>query len=115
MTLTSKHRSKIAGRIKLPQPDLKNITALSDGLPDTPILPWNHYDSWLDTEAQIHGHSNGYTNGHAPAVGNTSAQPTSEGAESENTESGDPEFDDSECSEFTEETEIAAPALEDAA
>ncbi|WP_416676330.1 hypothetical protein [Egbenema bharatensis] len=39
-------------RIKLPKPDLKNITVLTNKLPNSPILPWNHYDSpWLDDEA----------------------------------------------------------------
>ncbi|PSB22614.1 hypothetical protein C7B61_08060 [filamentous cyanobacterium CCP1] len=38
-----------AVRIKLPEPDLKNITVLTSNLPNSPILPWNHYDSpWLD-------------------------------------------------------------------
>lgn len=32
-------------RVKLPKPDLKNITALTRNLPNSPILPWNHYDS----------------------------------------------------------------------
>jgi hypothetical protein len=31
--------------IKLPKPDLKNITVLTRNLPNNPILPWNHYDS----------------------------------------------------------------------
>lgn len=38
-------------RVKLPQPDLKNITALTRNLPNSPILPWNHYDSPQQTEA----------------------------------------------------------------
>ncbi|HEY9661502.1 MAG TPA: hypothetical protein V6C65_23845 [Allocoleopsis sp.] len=32
-------------RVKLPEPDLKNITALTENLPNVPILPWNHYDN----------------------------------------------------------------------
>jgi hypothetical protein len=31
--------------LKLPKPDLQNITVLTRKLPNTPILPWNHYDS----------------------------------------------------------------------
>jgi hypothetical protein len=38
-------------RIKLPEPDLRNITVLTRKLPNNPILPWNHYDSpWLEEE-----------------------------------------------------------------
>lgn len=38
-------------RVKLPEPDLQNITVLSRKLPNLPILPWNHYDSpWLEAE-----------------------------------------------------------------
>ncbi len=38
-------------RVKLPAPDLQNITVLSRKLPNLPILPWNHYDSpWLEAE-----------------------------------------------------------------
>jgi hypothetical protein len=38
-------------RVRLPAPDRQNITVLSRRLPNSPILPWNHYDSpWLDDE-----------------------------------------------------------------
>jgi hypothetical protein len=38
--------------IRLPAPDLDNITVLTEELPNAPILPWHHYDSpWLETEA----------------------------------------------------------------
>jgi len=41
-------------RVKLPAPDLQNITVLSRKLPNRPILPWNHYDSpWLEAEAEL--------------------------------------------------------------
>lgn len=41
----------ISRRVKLPAPDLQNITVLSRKLPNLPILPWNHYDSpWLEAE-----------------------------------------------------------------
>jgi len=41
-----------ADRVVLPQPDLKNITALTRNLPNNPILPWNHYDSpWSPEES----------------------------------------------------------------
>jgi hypothetical protein len=35
-------------KIKLPDPDLDNITVLTDHLPNKPILPWNRYDSDWD-------------------------------------------------------------------
>ncbi|MBD2778695.1 hypothetical protein [Iningainema tapete] len=35
----------------LPEPNLANITVLTDKLPNTPIFPWNHYDSpWLEAQ-----------------------------------------------------------------
>lgn len=38
--------------LELPEPDPDNITVLSKKAPNTPILPWNHYDSpWDETEA----------------------------------------------------------------
>ncbi|MBW4650058.1 MAG: hypothetical protein KME06_15410 [Kastovskya adunca ATA6-11-RM4] len=37
--------------LKLPKPDPDNITVLTNTLPNTPILPWNHYDSpWHEDE-----------------------------------------------------------------
>ncbi len=37
--------------IDLPEPDADNITVLSNKLPNTPILPWNRYDSpWEPSE-----------------------------------------------------------------
>jgi hypothetical protein len=48
MTLSANNGSgqsrSVSQRIKLPQPDLRNITVLTDKLPNVPILPWNHYD-----------------------------------------------------------------------
>jgi hypothetical protein len=44
MTLSSS-QPKAEDRIKLPKPDLRNITVLTRKLPNIPILPWNHYDS----------------------------------------------------------------------
>lgn len=39
--------------LTLPEPDPDNITVLTRNLPNTPILPWNHYDSpWQDSEAE---------------------------------------------------------------
>lgn len=36
-------------KIKLPEPDLENITVLTENLPNKPILPWNRYESdWDD-------------------------------------------------------------------
>jgi len=42
-------------RIRLPEPDVKNITVLTENLPNEPVLPWHRYDSpWLarDGESQ---------------------------------------------------------------
>jgi hypothetical protein len=37
----------------LPEPDPDNIAVLTDKLPDTPILPWNRYDSpWREVEGE---------------------------------------------------------------
>lgn len=34
---------------QLPEPDLDNVTVLTDSLPNNPIIPWHHYDSpWED-------------------------------------------------------------------
>ena len=39
--------------LTLPEPDPDNITVLTRNLPNTPILPWNHYDSpWSEPEAE---------------------------------------------------------------
>ncbi|MGI0479516.1 hypothetical protein ACN4EE_01865 [Geminocystis sp. CENA526] len=35
-------------KVKLPEPDLDNITVLTENLPNKPILPWNRYDSDWD-------------------------------------------------------------------
>lgn len=46
--------------LALPEPDAENITVLTNKLPNTPILPWNHYDSpWkaLEEESQTSGDS----------------------------------------------------------
>lgn len=37
--------------VKLPDPDMENVTVLTDNLPNNPILPWNHYDSPWEEEA----------------------------------------------------------------
>lgn len=39
--------------LTLPEPDPDNITVLTRNLPNTPILPWNHYDSpWSEPESE---------------------------------------------------------------
>ncbi|MFP4253239.1 MAG: hypothetical protein ACLFQP_02360 [Halothece sp.] len=38
--------------IKLPDPDMENVTVLTDNLPNNPILPWNHYDSPWEEEPE---------------------------------------------------------------
>jgi hypothetical protein len=36
-------------RIRLPEPDVKNITVLTENLPNEPVLPWHRFDSpWLE-------------------------------------------------------------------
>lgn len=38
---------------KLPDPDLDNVTVLTDSLPNNPIIPWHHYDSpWENSEEE---------------------------------------------------------------
>lgn len=47
--------------VKLPKPDLKNITVLTRNLPNNPILPWNHYDSprlQVEAEDKVRGNCN---------------------------------------------------------
>jgi hypothetical protein len=34
-------------RLLLPEPDTTNITVLTHNLPNTPIIPWNRFDSLL--------------------------------------------------------------------
>lgn len=39
--------------LTLPEPDPDNITVLTRNLPNTPILPWSHYDSpWQEGEEE---------------------------------------------------------------
>jgi hypothetical protein len=45
--------SVLEKRIRLPEPDMSNITVLTRQLPNEPILPWHHYDSpWLHPEVE---------------------------------------------------------------
>jgi len=38
---------------KLPDPDMDNVTVLTENLPNNPILPWRNYDSpWQDDDNQ---------------------------------------------------------------
>ncbi|MDR9403058.1 MAG: hypothetical protein RI580_06415 [Halothece sp. Uz-M2-17] len=38
---------------KLPDPDLDNVTVLTESLPNNPIIPWHHYDSpWENKEEE---------------------------------------------------------------
>ncbi|MBF2048941.1 MAG: hypothetical protein EDM05_050190 [Leptolyngbya sp. IPPAS B-1204] len=54
MSLSSARFSETNLRIKLPKPDLRNITVLTRKLPNIPILPWNHYDSpWLESDDKL--------------------------------------------------------------
>jgi hypothetical protein len=53
MSPRSAYFASSAERVKLPKPDMKNITVLTRNLPNNPILPWNHYDSpWLEAEGE---------------------------------------------------------------
>jgi hypothetical protein len=41
-------------RVALPEPDVSNITVLTESLPNEPVLPWHHFDSpWLEREAEV--------------------------------------------------------------
>jgi hypothetical protein len=45
----SQHEITLERRVTLPQPDVNNITVLTESLPNEPVLPWHHFDSpWLD-------------------------------------------------------------------
>ena len=38
-------------RLALPEPDVSNITVLTENLPNEPVLPWHHFDSpWLERD-----------------------------------------------------------------
>lgn len=38
-------------RVALPEPDVSNITVLTESLPNEPVLPWHHFDSpWLERD-----------------------------------------------------------------
>jgi hypothetical protein len=51
MNINTETESNNNSQIQLPEPDSDNITVLTDKLPNTPILPWNHYDSpWDESE-----------------------------------------------------------------
>jgi hypothetical protein len=40
--------------VRLPKPDIENITVLTRELPNDPILPWNRYDSpWLEEDEPL--------------------------------------------------------------
>jgi hypothetical protein len=40
-------------RVALPEPDVSNITVLTESLPNEPVLPWHHFDSpWLDRDSE---------------------------------------------------------------
>lgn len=52
MSAKSIHSGSSVDRVKLPKPDPKNITALTQNLPNNPILPWNHYDDSLSPSTE---------------------------------------------------------------
>lgn len=37
---------------ELPEPDLDNVTVLTESLPNNPIIPWHHYDSPWETNEE---------------------------------------------------------------
>ncbi|MBE9157276.1 hypothetical protein IQ265_10645 [Nodosilinea sp. LEGE 06152] len=48
------HETALERRVALPEPDVSNITVLTESLPNEPVLPWHHFDSpWLDRDAEI--------------------------------------------------------------
>jgi len=54
--------------IHLPEPDLENITVLTHSLPNTPILPWNRYNSpWDEAESEQTPDSPSESNGKSKA------------------------------------------------
>ena len=41
-------------RVALPEPDVSNITVLTESLPNEPVLPWHHFDSpWLERDDEV--------------------------------------------------------------
>ncbi|MBD2232161.1 hypothetical protein [Phormidium tenue] len=41
-------------RVALPEPDVSNITVLTESLPNEPVLPWHHFDSpWLERDGEV--------------------------------------------------------------
>jgi hypothetical protein len=59
-------------RVRLPKPDVANITVLAHNLPDKPILPWNRFDSTRQVdkrEQKLHTHlSNSLINYHLSMI-----------------------------------------------
>lgn len=48
------HETALERRVALPEPDVNNITVLTESLPNEPVLPWHHFDSpWLDRDAEV--------------------------------------------------------------
>lgn len=48
------HETALERRVALPEPDVSNITVLTESLPNEPVLPWHHFDSpWLDRDADV--------------------------------------------------------------
>lgn len=47
------HETALERRVALPEPDVSNITVLTESLPNEPVLPWHHFDSpWLDRDPE---------------------------------------------------------------
>lgn len=70
------HETALERRVALPEPDVSNITVLTESLPNEPVLPWHHFDSpWLDRNAEV-----------APEESEAEASPDSEPTASESTE-----------------------------
>jgi hypothetical protein len=45
------HETALERRVALPDPDVSNITVLTESLPNEPVLPWHHFDSpWLERD-----------------------------------------------------------------
>ncbi|MBD1915941.1 MULTISPECIES: hypothetical protein [Cyanophyceae] len=60
-------------RVALPEPDVSNITVLTENLPNEPVLPWHHFDSpWLERDDAISAESDA----EATSEGSTDAEPT---------------------------------------
>ena len=61
-------------RVALPEPDVSNITVLTESLPNEPVLPWHHFDSpWLERDEAA---TSAESDSEAAPEGSTDSEPT---------------------------------------